>query len=257
MNLEIGLLDFQSAKGSSNNHFPIHPNNSGLVTHSDFSNFNVGQSSNFHHKESQNSTQSFSRAPHQTSKSSWNLDELMTDLALVYVSGHTDSVEGDTLQFCTSSCCNSRVKYARVCREEKETSPWDREIISSTWDIQRQVPTRDMLSGWDLGSDGASTPGSGTGYNCWSTQDSLGVVGAGRHPWAGTEFGTIQPSQDYREYGLLENHYFEDPEKFDSWGGCEVMGQVEEQGEAQENKWNRIKRKTKKTVTVKAGSATK
>jgi len=176
----------------------------------------------------------------------------MTDLALVYVSGDQEGLEGDKLQFCTSTCCSSRVKYARVCKE-KETSPWDRETTTSTWDIPRQAPGRDMLSSWDLGSDGASTPGSG--YNCWSTntQDTLGVVGTGRvgQLWAGTEFGSIQPSQEYQDHTLLENHFFEDPEKFDSWAGCEVVGQVEGGQEVLENKWNRIKRKTKKTKAAK------
>ena len=112
-----------------------------------------------------------------------------------------------------------------MCREkETSSSPWDRDTTTtSTWDIPRQVP-----HSWDLGSDGASTPGSG--YNCWSTntQDSLGVVGTGRvgQMWTGGEFAPIQPSQEYQEqHALLENHFFEDPEKFDSWAGCEpVLG---------------------------------
>ena len=69
--------------------------------------------------------------------------------------------------------------------------------------------------------------------------------------WAGTEFGSIQPSQEYQDHTLLENHFFEDPEKFDSWAGCEVVGQVEGGQEVLENKWNRIKRKTKKTKAAK------
>ena len=44
--------------------------------------------------------------------------------------------------------------------------------------------------------------------------------------WAGTEFGSIQPSQEYQDHTLLENNCFEDPEKFDSWAGCEMVGQV-------------------------------
>jgi len=248
MNMEIGLLDFQS-RGGQNTAFPTHIHNSGPSNHhSDFSNFNVGHSSNFNQIEAQNSVHSRTHQP--AGKSSWNLEELMTDLSLVYVSGDTERLEGDKLQFCTSTCCSSRVKYARVCREETSpTNPWDRELTSSsTWDMSRQMPSRDMLSGWDLGSDGASTPGSG--YNCWSTntQDSLGVVGGGRmgQLWAGTEFGAIQPSIDCQDHGLLDDHFYEDPEKFDSWGGFEMVGQVEEQGEVMENQWNRIKRKTNK-----------
>jgi len=253
MNMEIGLLDFQS-RGGQNTTFPAHiHNNSGPSNHhSDFSNFNVGHSSNFNQIEAQNSVHGRTHQP--AGKSSWNLEELMTDLSLVYVSGDTERLEGDKLQFCTSTCCSSRVKYARVCKEETSpTNPWDREITSSsTWDMSRQMPSRDMLSGWDLGSDGASTPGSG--YNCWSTntQDSLGVVGGGRmgQLWAGIEFGAIKPSIDCQDHGLLDDHFYEDPEKFDSWGGFEVvgqvMGQVEEQGEVLENQWNRIKRKTNK-----------
>ena len=79
----------------------------------------------------------------------------------------------------------------------------------------------------DLGSDRAITPGSGT------------------------IAGSIQPSQEYQDHTLLENHFFEDPEKFDSWAGCEMVGQVEGGQEVLENKWNRIKRKTKKTKAAK------
>jgi len=249
MNMEIGLLDFQS-RGGQNTNFPTHPHHGVPLNHLDFTNFNAGQSSNSNQIEAQNSSSAQGRAQ-QHGKSSWNLDELMTDLSMVYVSGDTDRLEGDKLQFCTSTCCSSRVKYARIFREKEiHPNPWDREITPSTWDIARQLPNRDMMSGWDLGSDGASTPGSG--YNCWSTntQDSLGVVGTGRmgHLWSGTEFGTLLPSQDYREHGLLDSQFFEDPEKFDSWGGFELAGPVDEQGEVLENKWNRIKKKTKKTT---------
>eukprot|EP00090_Calanus_glacialis_P028520 TRINITY_DN45792_c0_g1_i1.p1 TRINITY_DN45792_c0_g1~~TRINITY_DN45792_c0_g1_i1.p1 ORF type:complete len:283 (+),score=100.32 TRINITY_DN45792_c0_g1_i1:105-851(+) len=238
---KIGLLDFQS-RGGQHTSFPSQAHNTGLRLTTDFSTYQVGQTSNFSQKEVA------SGRGHQAASSTWNLEELMTDLALVYVSGDGERLEGDKLQFCTSTCCNSRVKYARVCREkETSSSPWDRDTTTSTWDIPRQVP-----HSWDLGSDGASTPGSG--YNCWSTntQDSLGVVGTGRvgQLWAGTEFATIQPSQEYQEqHTLLENHFFEDPEKFDSWAGCEAVlgGQVGTMEGGLENKWNRIKRKSKKT----------
>merc|ERR1711872_561323 len=99
MNMEIGLLDFQS-RGGQNTNFPTHPHHGVPLNHLDFTNFNAGQSSNSNQIEAQNSSSAQGRAQ-QHGKSSWNLDELMTDLSMVYVSGDTDRLEGDKLQFCT------------------------------------------------------------------------------------------------------------------------------------------------------------
>jgi len=253
MNMEdftkIGLLDFQS-RGGQNSSFHSHNHNSGLLPPTDFSTFQPGQRTKFSPRETPNTGP---RNAHQaTTSTSWNLEELMSDLSLVYVSGDREGLEGEKLQFCTSNCCNSRVKYARVCKE-RETTPWDRETTTSTWDIPRQITSRDMLSSWDLGSDGASTPGSG--YNCWAnTQDSLGLVGRAGQQWAGADFSSIQQNLGLSHQTLVENHIFEDPENFDSWAACDALlgsetGPVGLDGV--ENKWNRIKRKSKKTKTNK------
>ena len=110
----------------------------------------------------------------------------------MYVSGDKEGLEGDKFLFYTSTCCSSRVKY-RFWRE-KEASPWDRETTTSTLDIPRGHWEGYVVQR-DLGSDRAITPGSGT------------------------IAGSIQPSQEYQDHTLLENHFFEDPEKFDSWPG--------------------------------------
>ena len=133
-----------------------------------------------------------------------------------------------------------------MCRE-KESTIWDNQTNNSTWDIPSQVSNRDMLSSWDLGSDGASTPGSG--YNCWAANQ-------GGRQWAGAEFSNILPTSAPSEQNI-ESHFLEDPENFDSWAeaGCEsLLGSEVGQPRTllgEENKWNRIKRKTKKTKTNK------
>jgi len=241
---KIGLLDFQF-RGGHSNLFHSHNQNTGLFPATDFSNFQVGQSSKFREQREVASTEP-GIGLHKSTTTPWNLEEMMEDLALVYVSGDRQGVEGDKLQFCTSKCCNSRVKYARVCRE-KESTIWDNQTNNSTWDIPSQVSNRDMLSSWDLGSDGASTPGSG--YNCWAANQ-------GGRQWAGAEFSNILPTSAPSEQNI-ESHFLEDPENFDSWAeaGCEsLLGSEVGQPRTllgEENKWNRIKRKTKKTKTNK------
>jgi len=248
---KIGLLDFQF-RGGQNNLFHSSSQNTGLLPATDFSTFQVGQSSNFRQKEIVSTVPGCNG--HNSTATTWNLEEMMEDLSLMYVSGDMQGVEGEKLQFCTSQCCNSRVKYARVCREkENPSSMWDNQTTNSTWDIPRQVPNRDMLSSWDLGSDGASTPGSG--YNCWSANN-------GGQPWAGAVFSNIVPSCAPLEQNI-ESHLLEDPENFDSWAeaGCESLlgsevfqpmtGDLVNNDRQEENKWNRIKRKPKKTKSIK------
>ena len=91
---KIGLLDFQS-RGGQHTSFPSQAHNTGLRLTTDFSTYQVGQTSNFSQKEVA------SGRGHQAASSTWNLEELMTDLALVYVSGDGERLEGDKLQFCT------------------------------------------------------------------------------------------------------------------------------------------------------------
>eukprot|EP00092_Neocalanus_flemingeri_P026425 GFUD01028643.1.p1 GENE.GFUD01028643.1~~GFUD01028643.1.p1 ORF type:complete len:251 (-),score=95.05 GFUD01028643.1:113-865(-) len=245
---KIGLLDFQS-RGGQNTSLHSHNQNKGMFHNTDFSTFPTGQTTKFNQRE---------KAQQVATSSPWNLEELMSDLALVYVSGDREGQDGDKLQFCTSKCCNSRVKYARVCRE-KETTSWERETTSSTWDIPRQTPSRDMLSSWDLGSDGASTPGSG--YNCWApnTQDSLGVgglVGGLGHQWAGVEYTSTQHSLGGTQQTFLENITFDNPEDVDTWACSDLLGPEaglvgQGGGGGQEDSWNRIRRKSKKNKTIK------
>jgi len=259
MNMEdftkIGLLDFQS-RGGQNSLFQSQQNSIRMLPNTEFSSFQVSQNSKPCEERASGITGSSS---HQIATSkTWNLDELMSDLSIVYVSGER-GLAGEKLQFCTNKCCSSRVKYASVSKKEepkiweKETNIWDVESTSSTWDIPRQVSlsNRDMFS-WDLGSDGASTPGSG--YSCWAnTQDSLGVVRPGQQ-WGGPEYSNIQAGLPGQQHNLLDAQMYDDPEHFDSWAGCDaLLGSETTAGafEGTENKWNRIKRKSKKTKNSK------
>jgi len=151
MNMEIGLLDFQS-RGGHNTNFPNHPHHGVPLHHPDFSNFNAGQSSNSNQIEAQNSSSAQGRAQ-QNGKSSWNLDELMTDLSMVYVSGDTDRLEGDKLQFCTvilrfkSSCSNDffRALVAALVLSMPEYS--ERRRSTPTLGIEKLPPLLGIMLG--------------------------------------------------------------------------------------------------------------
>jgi len=262
MNMEdftkIGLLDFQSRGGQNSLFHPQH-NSIRMLPNTEFSSFQVSQ--NAKPSEERASLTSGSSSQQIATSKTWNLDELMSDLSLVYVSGEREGLAGEKLQFCTNKCCSSRVKYASVCKKEepklweKENNIWDVDSTSSTWDIPRQVSmsSRDMFS-WDLGSDGASTPGSG--YSCWAnTQDSLGVVVRPGQQWSGAEYSNIQAGLAVQQQHLLEAQMYDDPEHFDSWAGCDaLLGSETTTGVFEgneETKWNRIKRKSKKTKNSK------
>ena len=145
-------------------------------------------------------------------------------------------------------CCSSRVKYAQVYREK------DVVTTDPSWENSRQPQGRDLLPNWELGSDGASTPGSGSGYNCWSNNTDTYGLSAPKFSqlWAGTDMNYIQPQEheDYEHSLLLDSSSsFEDPEKFDSWAGCEVALGLDVGGKVYgevESNWNMIQRKTKK-----------
>jgi len=85
-----------------------------------------------------------------------NLEDLLSSTSLMYVSGDCQGLDSTKLplEFCTEPCCNSRVKYATVHRVNDS---------KNNNGFHASVPLPGLSHGksnWDLGSDGASTPGS-------------------------------------------------------------------------------------------------
>lgn len=113
-----------------------------------------------------------------------NLEDLLSSTSLMYVSGDSQGLDSSKLQleFCKELCCNSRVKYATVHRE-KDSGGWSNNSGNKLNSIACLPGTNNARSSWDLGSDGASTPGSSS----WG--EALGGSGLARSSsgWPGPQ----------------------------------------------------------------------
>ena len=84
-----------------------------------------------------------------------NYLELMTDLALVYVSGDQEGLERDKFQFYTSTCFSTRVKYRVWSLEEKGGQPLGQGNHHLHLGHPQASPWEGYVVQRDLGSDRA------------------------------------------------------------------------------------------------------
>jgi len=165
----MGLLDFQS---KSNNLTPL------------FNNLSMKRElqlptvpSNYHKDQNLATTEASNHLIRNASSpvKTCNLEDLLSSTSLMYVSGDSQGLDSSKLQleFCKEPCCNSRVKYATVHRD-KDSGLWSNNSINKFNSIASLPGTNNARSSWDLGSDGASTPGSSS----WG--EALGGSGLAR-----------------------------------------------------------------------------
>lgn len=191
----IGLLDFQSRGGPIDSIFSSQKG--GLKSLKEQQTVHSNQILGF---------ESINESKHAQGRSSskvktCNLDELMSGCSLMYVSGDSQGLDSTKLQLeiCTNSCCNSRVKYARVHRDKQaeQDSIWSSNRFTSLAPLN----TAAARSSWDLGSDGASTPGS----NSWgdAVGDNTGHCGHSKlNMWAIGGAASGGWPQQYGDFGL-------------------------------------------------------
>jgi len=205
---KIGLLDFQSKNGLSGiipSAFNSFSQNTGFLPFKEPAMPRVNQNTALDGLEDSKNLQRSDSAPQV--KTYNNLDELMSGVSLMYVSGDSQGLDNSKLQLeiCTNDCCTSRVKYARVHRE-KDNDVWSKTAIGPL--VGGGARAR---SSWDLGSDadGSSTPGSAS----WG--DVFGVIGRSATQWP--------PAGDF---GFGKNQVFLDAgrgDHFDAWAACDAF----------------------------------
>merc|ERR1711953_1231964 len=204
---KIGLLDFQSKNGISGmipSAFNSFSQNSGFLPFKEPALPRVNQNTTIDGLEDSKNLQGSVSAPQVTT---CNLDELMSGVSLMYVSGDSQGLDNSKLQLeiCTNDCCSSRVKYARVHRE-KDNDVWSKTAIGPL--VGGGARAR---SSWDLGSDadGSSTPGSAS----WG--DMFGVIGRSATQWPAAG-----------DFGFGKNQVFLDAgrgDHFDAWAACDAF----------------------------------
>lgn len=176
----MGLLDFQS-KGTQ-----ITPLLNNFSMKGDLQQqtmrLSYHQDQNLESTEASNHSMRNASSPAKTC----NLEDLLSSTSLMYVSGDSQGLDSSKLQleFCKEPCCNSRVKYATVHRgRDKDSDVWSINNSNKFNSIAPLPGTNNARSSWDLGSDGASTPGSSS----WG--EALGGSGLARSSsqWPGPQ----------------------------------------------------------------------
>lgn len=213
---KIGLLDFQSRSDHFTPLFNNFSQNNGFLPFKEQSKALYNQNADF---ETVNGSKHLQRNCSSNVKTS-NLEDLMSGCSLMYVSGDSHGMDSSKLQLeiCSDDCCNSRVKYARVrVQRDKESDIWSSAHNNRINNTIAPPGHNGARSSWDLGSDGASTPGS----NSWG--DMFGAVGPvtrSNSQW--TSSGDL---------GYGSNNVFLDPPRgdtyLDTWAACDALLETE------------------------------
>jgi len=248
---KIGLLDFQSRGGQFTPLFNNFSQNSGFLPFKEQPLLRYNQNPELETVEDAKHIQRSSSSKIKTC----NLEELMSNCSLMYVSGDSHGLDPTKLQleFCTNDCCSSRVKYARVHRD-KESDIWSNNNNNRFNAIAPLPGASAARSSWDLGSDGASTPGS----NSWG--DMFGAVG----PVTSGRSATQWPQAG--DFGFGSNNVFLDGRQGgdtwetgvqDTWAACDALlletDNIKAFGENQwedvtdyNDQWSKISKKSRK-----------
>jgi len=230
---KIGLLDFQSRGGHFAPLFSSFSQNNGYLP--------LKEQSCVQYNQNADLDTAHESKPRNTSSKvkTCNLDELLSSCSLMYVSGDSQGLDSSKLQLelCTRDCCNSRVKYARVHRDKLEQDIWSNNNRINSFNSVAPLPGP-ARSSWDLGSDGASTPGS----NSWGDMFGVGPVGP-----VGQMTRTASQWPSSADLGRV---WMDNTPHMDTWAACDALLETDkafgEDDQDYNDHWSQFSKKSRK-----------